>query len=154
MKDVFELYRSCEYLTLEDDMDKPSYPTALEHADQDGVFVGRLRRDFSVENGLNMWVVSDNLRKGAATNAVQILEEEDVLLAMTGHRWTTEPSFVWADNGKACEVTFTCLSCGKELEADGAELEPSWWNKETLRYMCPACKCPRYVEQKDLEGTE
>ena len=74
MKDVFELYRNCEYLTLEDDMDAPSYPTALEHADQDGVFVGRLRRDFSVENGLNMWVVSDNLRKGAATNAVQILE--------------------------------------------------------------------------------
>ncbi|MBR2781049.1 MAG: aspartate-semialdehyde dehydrogenase, partial [Eubacteriaceae bacterium] len=36
MKDVFELYRSCEYLTLEDDMDNPSYPTALEHADQDG----------------------------------------------------------------------------------------------------------------------
>ena len=49
---------------------------------------------------------------------------------------------------------FTCQGCGKDLEADGAELEPSWWNKETLRFMCPRCKCPRYVEQKDLEGTE
>jgi len=41
---------------------------------QDEVFVGRLRRDESVDNGLNMWIVSDNLRKGAATNAVQIAE--------------------------------------------------------------------------------
>ena len=60
-------------------------------------------------------------------NAVQILEEEDVLLAMTGHRWTTEPSFVWADNGKACEVTFTCLSCGltdvTEAEISGETAE-------------------------------
>ena len=42
---------------------------------RDEVFVGRLRRDFSVENGLNLWCVADNLRKGAATNAVQIAEE-------------------------------------------------------------------------------
>jgi aspartate-semialdehyde dehydrogenase len=41
---------------------------------KDEVFVGRIRRDESVENGLNLWIVSDNLRKGAATNAVQILE--------------------------------------------------------------------------------
>ncbi|MBR2780204.1 MAG: aspartate-semialdehyde dehydrogenase, partial [Eubacteriaceae bacterium] len=74
MKDVFELYQNCDYLTLEDSMEAPGYPTALEHADTDGVYVGRLRRDFSVENGINMWVVADNLRKGAATNAVQILE--------------------------------------------------------------------------------
>ena len=38
------------------------------------VFVGRIRRDFSVKNGINLWVVADNLRKGAATNAIQILE--------------------------------------------------------------------------------
>jgi aspartate-semialdehyde dehydrogenase len=38
------------------------------------VFVGRIRRDFSIENGLNLWIVADNLRKGAATNAVQIAE--------------------------------------------------------------------------------
>ena len=42
--------------------------------DKDEVFVGRIRKDDSVENGLNMWIVSDNLRKGAATNAVEILE--------------------------------------------------------------------------------
>lgn len=41
----------------------------------DEVFVGRIRRDFSVSNGLNLWVVADNLRKGAATNAIQILEK-------------------------------------------------------------------------------
>ncbi|MEJ2366157.1 MAG: Asd/ArgC dimerization domain-containing protein, partial [Deltaproteobacteria bacterium] len=42
--------------------------------DRDEVFVGRIRRDESIENGLNLWIVADNLRKGAATNAVQILE--------------------------------------------------------------------------------
>lgn len=74
LKDVFELYEKADYVELVDSLDAPSYPTALECADKDGVYVGRIRRDFSVENGLNLWVVSDNLRKGAATNAVQILE--------------------------------------------------------------------------------
>ena len=41
---------------------------------KDEVYVGRIRRDYSVENGINMWVVADNIRKGAATNAVQIAE--------------------------------------------------------------------------------
>lgn len=51
------------------------YPTAVEHASgQDGVFVGRIRQDISHPNGLNMWVVSDNVRKGAALNSVQIAE--------------------------------------------------------------------------------
>jgi len=50
------------------------YPLNSEAAHKDEVFVGRLRYDFSVKSGLNMWVVSDNLRKGAALNAVQILE--------------------------------------------------------------------------------
>ena len=50
------------------------YPMALTAFDRDEVFVGRIRRDFSVENGMNMWVVSDNIRKGAATNAVQIAQ--------------------------------------------------------------------------------
>lgn len=50
------------------------YPMAITGANQDPVYVGRLRRDSSVENGLNLWVVSDNLRKGAALNAVQIGE--------------------------------------------------------------------------------
>lgn len=41
---------------------------------KDEVFIGRIRRDFSIKNGLNFWCVADNIRKGAATNAVQILE--------------------------------------------------------------------------------
>lgn len=58
-------------------MDKPAkniYPLALLAQDRDEVFVGRIRRDESVENGMNLWVVADNIRKGAATNAVQIAE--------------------------------------------------------------------------------
>jgi aspartate-semialdehyde dehydrogenase len=51
-----------------------TYPTPLEVAGQDDVWVGRVREDVSVKNGLMMWVVSDNLRKGAALNAVQIAE--------------------------------------------------------------------------------
>ena len=45
---------------------------AITAAGTNDVYVGRIRRDFSVENGLNLWVVADNIRKGAATNAVQI----------------------------------------------------------------------------------
>ncbi len=51
------------------------YPTAVtEAAGTDAVFVGRIREDISVENGLDLWVVSDNVRKGAALNSVQIAE--------------------------------------------------------------------------------
>lgn len=57
-----------------DDPGALAYPTALSASGQDPVYVGRIRRDLSVENALNMWIVSDNLRKGAALNAVQIAE--------------------------------------------------------------------------------
>ena len=57
-----------------DDPDKLLYPMPVDCVGLDTVFVGRIREDFTVENGLNLWVVSDNLRKGAATNAVQIAE--------------------------------------------------------------------------------
>ena len=51
-------------------------PNPLDDAEgKDEVFVGRIRRDFSIENGLNIWVVADNLRKGAATNTIQIAEK-------------------------------------------------------------------------------
>ena len=50
------------------------YPLALDAAGTDSVYVGRIRKDESVDNGLNLWVVADNIRKGAATNAVQIAE--------------------------------------------------------------------------------
>jgi aspartate-semialdehyde dehydrogenase len=59
-------------------LDNPAtaeYPMSITARDRDEVFVGRLRRDDSIANGLNMWIVADNLRKGAATNAVQIAEE-------------------------------------------------------------------------------
>ena len=58
-------------------MDNPAnneYPLALDAAGTDSVYVGRIRKDESVDNGLNLWVVADNIRKGAATNAVQIAE--------------------------------------------------------------------------------
>jgi len=57
-----------------DDPDKLLYPTPLEADGKDSVYVGRIRPDYSVEHGLNLWVVSDNIRKGAATNSVQIAE--------------------------------------------------------------------------------
>ncbi|UCD90382.1 MAG: aspartate-semialdehyde dehydrogenase [Desulfobacterales bacterium] len=57
-----------------DDPQNNIYPMALEAAGHDGVFVGRIRNDESISNGINMWIVADNIRKGAATNAVQIAE--------------------------------------------------------------------------------
>lgn len=63
-----------EGLELVDDIANNVYPTAFELSGRDEVFVGRIRRDFSVDSGINMWVVADNIRKGAATNAVQIAE--------------------------------------------------------------------------------
>lgn len=61
-------------IVIEDDIKTNIYPMAIKASGKDEVFVGRLRRDFSVKNGINFWVVADNIRKGAATNAVQILE--------------------------------------------------------------------------------
>ncbi len=57
-----------------DDSKKSEYPIATQAAGKDDVFVGRIREDNSVENGINLWIVSDNIRKGAALNAVQIAE--------------------------------------------------------------------------------
>ncbi len=62
----------CEGMVLVDDIANNRYPLALDAAGRNEVFVGRVRRDFSIENGLNMWCVADNIRKGAATNTVQI----------------------------------------------------------------------------------
>ena len=61
-------------VVVQDDPSQNLYPMAITSFDKDEVFVGRIRRDFSIENGLNFWVVSDNIRKGAATNAVQIAQ--------------------------------------------------------------------------------
>ncbi len=59
---------------LVDDPDNLKYPLAVDVAGEDDVYVGRIREDVSIENGLNLWVVADNLRKGAALNAIQIAE--------------------------------------------------------------------------------
>ncbi len=74
--DIFALYRKADVpgLVLQDDVAKNIYPMPITAQGKDEVFVGRIRRDFSVDNGLNLWCVSDNIRKGASTNAVQILE--------------------------------------------------------------------------------
>lgn len=62
-------------LVVMDDVANNVYPMAITAEDTDPVYVGRIRRDFSIENGINFWCVADNIRKGAATNAVQIAEE-------------------------------------------------------------------------------
>jgi aspartate-semialdehyde dehydrogenase len=54
---------------------KNVYPLPVDVADKDETYVGRIREDESTENGINMWIVADNLRKGAALNAVQIAEK-------------------------------------------------------------------------------
>lgn len=75
MEDVFETIRNSPGVVLEDDIKKQVYPMPLFAYGRDEVFVGRVRKDFSAENGINLWIVADNLRKGAATNAVQIAEQ-------------------------------------------------------------------------------
>ncbi len=71
---VRELLRAEPGLVVQDDPKNNVYPMPLMSKRKDEVFVGRIRRDDSVPNGLNLWIVADNLRKGAATNAVQIAE--------------------------------------------------------------------------------
>ena len=73
--EVKQLLQKSSGITVIDDISNNSYPLATTADGKDNVLVGRIRRDFSVRSGLNMWVVADNLRKGAASNAVQILEK-------------------------------------------------------------------------------
>jgi aspartate-semialdehyde dehydrogenase len=74
MNDVKELLKSGPGLILVDDVKNKKYPMPMDAHDKDEVFVGRLRRDETQPKTLNMWIVADNLRKGAATNAIQIAE--------------------------------------------------------------------------------
>lgn len=74
LTEVREILNTTDGVTLQDNVDVNTYPMPLYANGKDDVFVGRLRRDGSLPNTLNMWVVSDNLRKGAATNTVQIAE--------------------------------------------------------------------------------
>ena len=74
LNEVRNLLSQAPGIVLQDDPANNLYPMAITAHEKDDVFVGRLRRDYSQPNTLNMWVVSDNLRKGAATNAIQIAE--------------------------------------------------------------------------------
>jgi len=74
LAEVRELLAQTPGIVLQDDPARFSYPMPRFAKDRDEVFVGRIRRDDSIENGLNLWIVADNLRKGAATNAIQIAE--------------------------------------------------------------------------------
>lgn len=72
IEDVKKIIADYPGMVLQDDIENEIYPMAITSAGKNEVFVGRIRRDFTVDNGLNLWCCADNIRKGAATNAVQI----------------------------------------------------------------------------------
>ncbi|MBK9256273.1 MAG: aspartate-semialdehyde dehydrogenase [Saprospiraceae bacterium] len=74
LDDIFNILSNTSGIIVEDDIATFRYPMPLYAKDRNEVFVGRIRRDESIANGLNLWIVADNLRKGAATNAVQIAQ--------------------------------------------------------------------------------
>ena len=73
LDELRDVLRHAEGIVVQDDFKNEEYPMAILAEDTDPVYVGRIRRDYSVESGVNLWVVADNIRKGAATNAVQIV---------------------------------------------------------------------------------
>lgn len=75
LDDVKQLLKNSKGIVLYDDITKDIYPIATVANGTDNVYVGRLRRDFSQPNTLNMWCVADNIRKGAASNAIQIMQK-------------------------------------------------------------------------------
>jgi aspartate-semialdehyde dehydrogenase len=91
-----ELLRRAPGVTVLDDPEAALYPMATEAAGKDQVFVGRIRRDPGNERALDLWIVADNLRKGAATNAVQLAELLDerglVHVPATGERRAPSPA--------------------------------------------------------------
>jgi aspartate-semialdehyde dehydrogenase len=74
INEVRKLLNNTDGVTLQDNIDVNTYPMPIYANGKDDVFVGRIRRDGSQPNSLNLWIVSDNLRKGAATNTIQIAE--------------------------------------------------------------------------------
>ncbi len=74
LKDIRKILHETSGITVQDNPDTNTYPMPIYANGKDDVFVGRIRRDETQANTLNMWIVSDNLRKGAATNAIQIAE--------------------------------------------------------------------------------
>ena len=75
INDIINLLKNYPGIIVTDDINNNIYPLATNVCGHDEVFVGRIRRDYSVESGLNLWVVADNIRKGAASNAIQIVEK-------------------------------------------------------------------------------
>ena len=74
MEEVVRILQNTPGVTIQDDPSNNTYPMPLYAHGKDDVFVGRIRKDISQENAIDLWIVSDNLRKGAATNAIQIAE--------------------------------------------------------------------------------
>lgn len=75
MQDLLSTLKNFPNIVLVDDPKSNLYPMAIDASGHDEVFVGRIRRDESVDSGINIWVVADNIRKGAASNAIQIIEK-------------------------------------------------------------------------------
>ncbi len=75
LSELVEVLKNAPGVVIEDDVKNNIYPMAINATGRDETFVGRIRRDESVENGVNLWVVADNIRKGAAANAVQIAKK-------------------------------------------------------------------------------
>lgn len=74
LEEIYEILKNTPGVVVKDQPEMNVYPMPLYSKDKDEVFVGRIRRDYSWPNSLNLWIVADNLRKGAATNAIQIAE--------------------------------------------------------------------------------
>ena len=74
LSEVYRLFEQAEGIVVRDEPKNNVYPMPIEAAGTDPVYVGRIRRDTSIDNGLNFWCVADNIRKGAALNAGQIME--------------------------------------------------------------------------------
>ena len=75
LEEVFSVLKNSPGLIVQDEPEKNLYPMPINASNKDEVFVGRIRRDFSIKSGLNLWIIADNLRKGAATNTIQIAEK-------------------------------------------------------------------------------
>lgn len=75
VEEVRKVLENAPGVIVQDDVKNNVYPMALTAENKDEVFVGRIRKDDTVESGVNLWVVADNIRKGAATNAVEIAEK-------------------------------------------------------------------------------
>lgn len=73
--ELVDTLKNAEGVVVQNDSKNLNYPMAITAKGTDEVYVGRIRRDYSVASGVNLWVVADNIRKGAATNAIQIVEE-------------------------------------------------------------------------------